>query len=222
MSAQPVEEDGNLPAALRALEDAVAALIEPREELVDGQLLWTDSLYVQLQESLPGNQGSGHGQAGSVPPAWVDAMETLMNIDSMIEVWEPRPLIDVSADPPPITVIRLQAIRSRNWRPMDCHSIEQITGIVKEWVEDIKVLFINEPVRALWAAQGGGFAACPTCEKTMAKKRDRGGEMVQYPALQVLPDGATRCMACKTSWGPELAMWVCRQLGYPLPKGVLE
>lgn len=228
MSALPIVEDGSPDGSLhesrRHLEDAISKLIDPRSELVEGRLEWTDSLYVQLQESLPGNQGGGSsGQARSLPPAWTDAIDTLMQIDTAVEAWEPRPVLDASDDdPPPITVIRLRAIEARKWRPQDCGSIEQLVVIIKEWVSDVEGLFINEPIRALWAAEGGGFAACPSCDKTMAKKRDRGGEMVQYPALQVMSDGATRCMACKTSWGPEYAMWVCRQLGYPLPSGVLE
>jgi hypothetical protein len=220
-------QDGNLPAAKRALEDAVAALIDPRSQLVDGRLEWTDSLYVQLQESLPGNQGTGEGTARSLPPLWADAMDTLMQIDSTVSAWQKDPGVfdgDLSHDRPPTpeTVRRLRLIIARSWRPQDTRSMEQIAGVVKEWVADIEALFINEPVRALWAAEGGGFAACPHCGKTMAKKRDRCGEMVQYPALQVCADGSTRCGGCKTVWGPEQAMWVCRMLGYPLPTGVLE
>jgi hypothetical protein len=227
MSAEKVHSDGELPAARRELEDAVAALTEPRSQYIDGRLEWTDSLYIQLQESLPGNQGAGQGQARSLPPAWLDAMETLHQIDSTVSAWQKDPGtfdgdLTPGHPPTPETVRRLRLILNRQWRPQDCDFIEQIVTVVKEWVADIEVLFVNEPVRALWAASGGGFAACPHCDKTMAKKRDRCGEMVQYPALQVLADGSTRCMACKTSWGPQLAMWVCRQLGYPTPAGVLE
>lgn len=216
-AAQPAE-DGSLPLALRKLDDALHALCEPRSQLADGRMAYVPSRYLQLQDATGGQQSNPGGGGGSKsrPPLWADAFDQLREIDVAVEAWQPA----FNGVPP--TVGRLRCLRARGWRPQDTKQIEQITSNLLEWVAAIDALFAEEPVRALWAAQGGGFAACPHCGKTMAKKRDRGGELVQYPALQVLNDGSTRCMACKTSWSPQLAMWVCRQLGYETPVGVLE
>jgi hypothetical protein len=234
-------EDGFLPAALRRLEDAVTALVDERSAMsgladcVDcrmdrcpGHATWVDSWYDQLRDSLPGEQGGGHsGSPRSLPPAWVDAVKMLMEIDTAVQLWQRDPGVfdgDLTPGRPPTpeTVRRLRLIQARAWRPQDVDKIDDLTKNLEEWVAEIKVLFSTEPVRALWAAEGGGFAACPQCGKTMAHKIDSAGDRVQYPAMQVLVDGSTRCMACKTSWGAEHAMWVCRMLGYPTPAGVLE
>lgn len=218
MSAQPVHEDGNLSAALTALADAITELCNPRSQLIEGRLVYVPSWYLQLRDASQGQQSSPGGGGGSKsrPPGWIDAFDQLREIDIAVEAWQPA----FKGVPP--TVGRLRCIQARPWRPQDVDKIEQIVQVLKEWVSSIEALFSDEPVRALWAAEGGGFAACPHCDQTMAKKCDRGGEWVQYPALQVMRDGSTRCMACKTAWGPDLAMWVCRQLGYLLPAGVLE
>jgi hypothetical protein len=234
----PVEADGDVVSARRRLSDAISALCDSRSEMAGdegcpdcrmescpGHMMWVASWYEQLQDSLAGEQGAGfHAtQARSVPPLWVDAAQTLMEIDEAVGIWEPRPNVDVSEDdPPPMTIIRLQAIGKRQWTPQQTKKMDDLTDIIAAWVKEIEQLFSVEPVRALWAAKGGGFAACPACSATMAKKEDRCGERVQYPALQLSNDGTTRCMACRTSWGPDLAMFVCRSLGYPTPAGVLE
>ncbi|POY15208.1 hypothetical protein C3472_19820 [Mycobacterium kansasii] len=203
----------------------MASLVDPKPETLDGQLVWTDSLYVQLVDSVPGSKRERSGAARSQPPAWIDAFDTLQTIDRKTAEWEPAwPTIpgDLSDDPPSPTVLRLRALVARKWRPQDVEAITKITAEIEKWLDSIKALFNQEPVRALWAAKGGGFAHCPACDATITKKQDRAGEWVQYPALQVGTDGTTRCGACKTSWGPENALFVCRMLGYPLPEGLLE
>lgn len=215
---KPVDEDGALQPALNALDDAIWALTDPQSHMLDGKHVYVPSRYLQLRDAVAGEQSNtGSGSGGkSRPPFWTDAFDQLLEIDNALEIWQPQP------DGIPVTVGRLRALRARSWRPQDVARLEKLTKNIIEWVSSIDALFSEEPVRALWAAEGGGFAACPHCEKTMAKKLDRGGDLVQYPALQVMKDASTRCMACKHSWGPDLAMWVCRQLGYPLPPGVLE
>lgn len=241
-TAAPIEQvenpDGNVGESRRKLQAAISALTDARSEMAGdascpdcrlescpGHMKWVSSWYEQLQDSLSGEQGAGfHAtQARSIPPMWVDAAQTLMEIDEAVGIWEPRPNVDVSDDDlPPMTVIRLQALEKRAWTPQQTKSMDDLTDIITSWVKDIEQLFAVEPVRALWAAKGGGFAACPACSATMAKKEDKCGEKVQYPALQLSNDGTTKCMACRTSWSPDLALFVCRQLGYPLPDGILQ
>lgn len=226
MTAAAHDEDGSLPDARRQLDDAISGLCDPKPQtLHDGRLTFVDSLYVQLRDAVPGGRGERSGLSHSQPPLWLDACDLLQQIDVAVHAWEhPFPALpgDLSHETDPVTVLRLRAVQTRPWRPQDTKSMIQIAKIIQEWVEDINGLFVDEPVRALWAAEGKGFAKCPACDVAMTKRLDRCGDLVQYPALQLSNDGTTRCMACKTSWGPQEARWVCRMLGYPLPSGVLE
>ncbi|WP_396921645.1 hypothetical protein [Mycolicibacterium sp.] len=56
---QPIETDGNLPAARNKLSNAISALIDPKpthRQLDDGtnRIEWMDSLYDQLTDAVPG------------------------------------------------------------------------------------------------------------------------------------------------------------------------
>lgn len=232
---QPQTPDGHVPESRRRLEYAVAALIGSGGQMVNGSWAHVPSLYDQLYGAVPGSQGDGgHSAAAarSKPPLWIAASKTLSDIDATVRRWQPAvpagfigPLkagwCRLATQQPP-TATRLRFLVHRPFRPQDCAQIESWADQINSWAQDIDAMLISEPVRALWAATGGGFAACPACDRTMAKKRDDAGEMVQTPAMQLAKDGSTYCQACRTTWGPEQARWVCRMLGYPLPAGVLE
>lgn len=212
----PVEVDGSLPEAKRRLEDAVAGLCDPVSQVVDGQLLWCDSWYCQLREALPGEQGSGYsGIARSLPPCWIDAMELAAEIDTAVAIWEARPQIDVSDDDlPPMTVLRLQAIERRGWRPQDTKSMDQISGIVEAWAGAIKALLSPVPK---WSLPN----PCPACNTAVVYRKDSAGDVVRQPALQIGPNGC-ECMRCHHIWAPTHFQHLASVLGYELPAGVLE
>lgn len=220
--------DGNLPEARQRLRDAINELIDPRAEQVNGASAEIPSLFTQLYDAIPGAQGTGHSAARSLPPLWIDAARLVAWIDTSARKWQPdydrcRHCKHCQQTLP--AVARLALIRKKQWRPQDTALITGYSDLIDQWLAEIKILLTPQPIRALWAAEGGehrGFAACPACDKTMAKKRDNAGEEVGTPALQLMNDGSTHCLACKTTWGPEQAMWVCRMLGYPLPDGVLQ
>lgn len=224
--------DGNLPDSRRRLENAVESLIGPRGQMVNGAWAEVPSLYDQLFDAIPGQQGDGGHAARSMPPLWISASKTLADIDKAVRRWQPAvpsnfigPLragwCRLSTRQAP-TITRLECLVTRLYRPQDCNLIDGWSAQIEGWASMIDTLLIREPIRALWAAEGGGFAACPACDATMARKRDDAGEIVQTPAMQLAKDGSTYCQACHTSWGPEQAQWVCRMLGYPLPHGVLQ
>jgi hypothetical protein len=239
---KPLHGDGHLPAAFTRMKRAIDALIEGAGQFTDtGKYAHIPSPYDQLYDAIPGSQGSGHeGLARSLPPLWLDATRLIGIIDAEVRKWQRHIPPSVPADfigPLPFgwrrrqlnetpdtlpTVRRLIVIRERSYRPQDVKFLDDISDTIQGWIIDIEVLLTPETVHALWAAEGGGFAACPHCDAKMAKKRDNAGEIVGTPALQLRKDGSTHCQACKTTWGPEQAMWVCRMLGYPLPAGVLE
>lgn len=215
-AAQPVP-DGNLPAALKALGLALSALIEPKPHHDDHHgIVWVDSLYTQLLEELPGRQGDGqhNGVARSIPPICVDAADLLHEIDDAVAEWEPRPLIDLADDLlPPITVIRLQALEKRKWRPQDVNGIQQIAAAVNGWVSSIKNLLT--PKRK-WSLP----TPCPACG-TAVVYRQYAGERVRSAALEITTAGCV-CQHCRHTWAPEYYQHLARTLGYALPEGVLE
>lgn len=215
MNQQQPAEDGNLPAALRQLGDAVSKLIDPQPLTHDDRLHWTDSLYDQLCDEIPGSQGNRSRVPHSSPPLCIDAAELKNEIDVAVAIWEPRPVIDVSVDNvSPMTVLRLQAIEKRGWRPQDVHGIEQIVSALAAWCESIANL-LNPPPQ--WHLPN----ACPACDVAVVYRKNSGGESVRQPALKI---GATGCICqnCHHQWGPALFQHLANVLGYQLPEGVLE
>lgn len=221
MSVEPVEQDGNIVAARRRLTDAISKLTDPRPEVLDGHTHWLDSHYTELQEALPGDQGTGFsGVARSLPPMFVDAADLLHEIDTAVACWEPRPAIDASDDnPPPMTVIRLRSIeahgcRGQAWRPQDASKAEQIADNLEAWAASIKQLLHPTPA---WSLPN----PCPACQTAIVYRKDAAGDMVRKPALSIGPNGC-ECQKCHYIWGPQLFQHLANVLGYELPKGVLE
>jgi hypothetical protein len=212
-------EDGNLPDALRHLDDAVSALCDPKPQtLHDGTLTWLDSAYVQLRDAVPGSKRDRTGVSASQPPVWVDALQLLQEIDTAVAVWErPFPQLpgDLTQEPEPVTVLRVRAIQRRSWRPQDCRNINQITEAVKSWADNIETLLTDKPK---WTLP----AACPQCNKKTVYRHDSSGELVRQPALQIGTMGC-QCQNCRAGWSPDQFVFLAtRLLGYDLPEGVLE
>lgn len=220
VNAEPVPEDGNLPAAKHRLENAISALIDPKPETRttdDGKtrIEWLDSLYRELQEACPGDQGHGHGTARSVIPFWVDAVDLLHEIDTAVTAWEPPYPIQPGdlTHPAYPTVLRLQTIEHRAWRPKDVHGMDQISGIIESWCASIKALLTPIPN---WTLP----APCPACGTKVVYRKDSAGELVRHPALTIGTLGC-ECLKCHAAWGPERFVFLARVLG-SLPENVLE
>ena len=217
MTAPQPDQDTNLPAARRELHDAVTALINARPMMTDSETVWLDSLYLQLQGAVPGEKQHRSGVARSQPPAWIDAIDTLRDIDCTVTGWEPRwPAIpgDLMGDPEPPTVLRLRIINARTWRPQDTPEVKKIGAKIQSWVDHITDLLTDTHVKHI-------SAPCPACGKQTVYRKDSGGELVRQPALQITTMGCV-CQACRASWSPDLYLHLARVLGYDLPAGVLE
>lgn len=237
-SPEPVDADGSLPESRKRLEDAVSGLVDPQPELAGsplcpdchnedcpktcevhncvGHTTWTDSLYLRLSGAVPGGQGQGHGIACSSPPLNIDATELKQEIDVAVAAWEPRPLLDLAqGDPPPMTVVRLEALEKRRWRPQDTRSMDQISGNIEAWNESIKALLNPTP---RWHLPN----PCPACDKTVVYRKNSAGEPVRQPALQLTADGGCECASCHYVWAPYRIQILAAALGYPLPEGVLN
>ena len=54
------------------------------------------------------------------------------------------------------------------------------------------------------------------------RERDRSGERVRVPALQVIAEQGCTCVVCRTCWTPDRYLLLCRVLGFDLPAGCME
>lgn len=212
---QPNHEDGNLPAARQELSNAISALIDPKPEHHQGTTHWRDSLYDQLTDEIPGGQGNASRVPQSSPPLCIDATELKHEIDTTVSTWEPRPPIDANNPTPPhITIIRLQTLEKRGWRPQDTHTITQITNNLQTWANGIKNLLNPQP---RWHLPN----PCPACAVAVVYRKNSAAETVRQPALQIGPAGC-KCQNCHHEWAPEYFQHLANVLGYQLPAGVLE
>jgi hypothetical protein len=228
MSAQPQSDDGNLPAARNELGNAISALIDPKPHTVhrdDGTtpITWIDSLYDQLSDAIAGQSGERSGRH-TTSPIWADVVDLMTKIHTAAAEWHPEwPLIDVSGpNPQPATILRLQAIQARKWRPQDVPAIGQITKRLEGFAEDIRRLLSGERILFLYAAQGRDLAPCPQCGESIIRRPDNSGQIVRQPALQIKSDGTTHCVnkQCRATWpNPQ---FLARLLGYETPAGLLE
>lgn len=210
-------DEHHLPQARNDLNHAIRALINPQPAYTSSGTVWLDSLYLQLQAAIPGEKQHRSGVARSQPPAWIDAIDTLRDIDRTVTTWEPRwPAIpgDLTGDPEPPTVLRLRIIRDRTWRPQDTGEVKKIAAKIRSWVDRITTLLADDHVKHI-------SAPCPACGKQTVYRKDSAGELVRQPALQITTMGCV-CQACRASWSPDLYMHLARVLGYDLPAGVLE
>jgi hypothetical protein len=201
--------DGDLPAALQHFDDALDDLTQPQTQIINHTTVHAPSYYMQLADSVRGEQGNGHGVPRSMPLLWCDAFDLLNEIDTAVSAWQPQP-----AGIPP-TIGRLNALRQRGWRPQDTHAVTQIVAAIENWVERIEALLDPEHVKHI-------DAKCPACNTKTVYRNDSTGERVRQPALQIVTELGCTCQACGASWGPQLYMHLCRLLGFPLPAGVLE
>lgn len=200
MSALPVDEDGNLPAALRALEDAVHALCGTQSSYLDNRVVYGPSRYMMLRDAVTGEQSNSGGGGGSKsrPPFWTDAFDVLAEVDTAVECWQPA----FTGVPP--TVGRLTCITKRPWRPQDCRQIEQITTAVQAWVVQIEELLNPKP---RWTLP----YACPNCGADEVWRPDSTGVPVRQHALQLSTEGCT-CAKCRANWPPGRFLFLGRLL----------
>jgi len=208
--------EGSLPEARRQLSDAVSALIDPKPVAHDGVIRWQECLYVQLSDALYTQRSLGAAVSKSRPPFWISAADLLIEIDTAIEAWEPRPLIDAADDDlPAITIIRLRAFEERRFRPQDTRQVEQAATIIESWCAEITRLLDEDDNR--WRLP----APCPVdgCGARWVYRNDCG-EQIRQPALKLTTESCT-CQRCKTVWPKERFQILAAVLGYPVPEGVL-
>ncbi|OAN26771.1 hypothetical protein A4X20_30430 [Mycolicibacterium iranicum] len=198
-----------LTAAIQDLQGAVHRMVEPTDSYINNTFIRIPGLYAQLRTALAGQQGSRNGgHARSLPTVWVDAVEQLDNIDFMLDVWTRSR---------GHTVDQLRALAAQHWTPADVHKIRRFADIINAWADGLVKLLNHEHVRYL-------SAPCPVCGMDIVQKQDSAGEYVRVPALAISVDTGCTCQneLCGYYWAPNRFIDLCKQLGMPLPAGVLE
>lgn len=210
---RPIPTDGNLPQAKRLLADAISSLIDPQPWVDNNRTHWLDSRYHQLRDALTAQRVGASHKPASKPPAWIDAIDLLKDIDHQAHLWEPAwPVSDCDDWP---TVQRLRQVDLRKWRPQDVTLITTITGDLARFIARIDQLFAAAPKTLP--------DKCPQCGNSETRRRvDDGGVTAtsRVPALQITDDGCT-CQHCKAHWPPDRLVFLGRVLGYRIT-GVVD
>jgi hypothetical protein len=221
---QATRPDDNLPAALRALQDAAHDLIGPRAD--DGHRL--PSRYAALRSAMYGSRDSHARSApSSVIPAWIDAMKLLIVIDrragQLEHEWPPRcglrpccaghhdcALIRSNASAYP-TVRRINQVIVVRWRPQDADAVTRIADQLVGYAKAIDDLFAAKPIFLP--------KPCPRCGADHAYRLTDDGQRIRTPALAVTVAGAV-CLHCHDTWPPENLLFLGRVLGHHI-EGVI-
>ena len=209
-------KDGNIQAARTRLVDAINALIDPVptglwRDSTGPEVRMLDSLYTQLRDSTGGQNVSEKGDSRQARmPIWADAVDLLREIDVTAAVWS-----RIQRPGPATTVARLEAIANSTWRPQDTDRISRWASDARGWADRIKRLLDPESVKTI-------SAPCPACNQKTVYRRDSTGDMVRQPALQLVASRGCVCLACHTSWSPDLYLHLVNVLGFEKPNGVLE
>jgi hypothetical protein len=208
------DEDGALQPALQALGDAVRGLCDPQHQYLESRLITIPSLYLQLMDSVTGEQVNTGGGGGSKsrPPLWLDALDLLAEIDVALEIWQP------AYTGVPASVGRMHWLLQRKWRPQDVNRIQDLTNNLRQWAQLIDQKLNPTPKLTL-------PNPCPACDVAIVYRKDGCGEPVKKPALQIVgKDGHhyCECLNCHYIWDSGRFHILAGALGYPLPPGVLE
>lgn len=221
-----VQPYSDLPAARRALDIAISALIDPKPHTLhrdDGTtpITWIDSLYDQLTDAVSGQSGERSGRH-STSPVWADVIDLLNKIHAACAEWYPPWPHPDPIHPTPTAIARLQALNDKKWTVEDTNRIRSIAGRIEGFSEDIRRMLSGERILFLYAAQGRDLAPCPQCGESIIRRPDNSGQTVRQPALQIKADGTTHCVnkQCRATWpNPQ---FLARLLGYETPAGLCE
>jgi hypothetical protein len=194
-----------LPVARNKLLDAISDLAHTRRHTIrlEGGKLKRVKLaprYTDLAQAVAAHRGGHGGQWSGQFPFWADALVLLTEIDAAVVEMHPEP-----HRWPGWTIPRLHALEARRWRPQDCPLIHAHAGVLAGFTAAIDAKFAPRPVTLP--------DPCPSCGVDVVY-RDRDGEEVRGPALQITDAGAA-CGACDARWPPEKLPMLGRMLGYP-------
>lgn len=174
--------DGALQPAIDRLTDVCDRLGQSRPS--------QPSRYTQLSETITGARAGGHtGACGSRPPLALDALQLLQEVDREVAAIHPAPNGWQGW-----TLQRLQAIKSRKWRPQDAGLVNRYTSMIEGLSTRIDEMF--DPPTMIPVGR-----PCPTCGTSIVY-RDSDGERLRHPALVITSEHCA-CHSCGAKWMPE-------------------
>lgn len=219
MTALPADE--NLAPAREQLATAIHNLIDPRRvTLPTGRHTWLDSVYQELADAVYERHGTGQGGTEPGGGLWLDASECLTAIDRLAQAehpqhpgYAPQDRRERRLTAP--TVLRLQAVDDRRWRPQDAPHIREVATNLERLTLRAENL-LSPPT--VWYLPN----ACPLCGADHVYVAD-AGDQVRRPALQITTDYC-RCGApnCDGYWPASRFQFLGALLGYRKPVGVIE
>ncbi|MDM7488725.1 hypothetical protein QT969_10520, partial [Rhodococcus sp. CSLK01-03] len=189
-----------LPAAVRALDDAVFALTKTQVLRVGGEVFTSPCLWAELKQAVnSGQKGQGEQKFGgsfrSTPSAWIAGLDLATQIERTVAEWS-----GVRGH----TLELLVSLPRLAYRPQDTQEVYRRARIVQGWAEKIEKMLSGD-----WFEISPG--GCTQCGADKVEVLDDLGETVQKPAVTVTPLGMN-CAACLSHWTPtqllELALIV--------------
>lgn len=201
-------DEASLPDALDRLYAAVADLIDPAKQLVDGAVLVGPSAYEALLGEIPASASGENFHRGvgrSLPPVWCDAVDLRVTIDSRVKQLQPGG---------GSTPARLRALAAKRWRPQDAREVREAAEEIAAWVLSIRALIEPERVKHI-------SAPCPACGRRWSY-RQSAGELIRTPALALVTESGCRCLECRAFWPPDRYLFLCKLLGLAAPAGVVN
>ena len=173
-----------LAGAVKNLRNAIHPLTQPTPHWNGGDPRFADPLYTRMREALTATSlRTGATTTKSKPPARIDVLDWLTDIDQSTATWNDHPT----------TTQRLQAIADTTWTPDHLELIHAITRRCERWTHTAKELLGDNPI--IVPLHG---ATCPACNQRTAYRKT-AGETVRRPALEVGEHGA-HCHNCHTRW----------------------
>lgn len=213
LNAEPQTSDGALQPARERLSAAISALIDPqRVTLPEGRHTWLDSTYQMLVDSCYEKHSLGGGRSQPASPLFLDATDCRYEIDDLVRHEHPMPTPALEWEHP--TVLRLQKIDERTWRPQDTRHIIEFAAELERLTKKAESLL--DPA-TLWYLPN----PCPLCGKSTVYV-DNSGDQVRRPALQLTVDWC-RCgnVDCEGFWPNREFSFLGRLLGFQPPEGVI-
>ncbi|WP_458793925.1 DUF7341 domain-containing protein [Nocardia terpenica] len=194
--------------AVRELQDAIHALVEPRYEIHVStanrvvRCRFRESVYVEMASELvritTGRFSSSMSRSvnrqhkpRSRPPGWLDGIMWFAEVDRTVREWCRDPVHGNG----PETVQRLNSVAARTFVQDDERTVRQWTQDLRRWTDRAHRLL--RPERR-WMLS----AACPECGVRFIHRYNESGELVRQAALQLTVRGCT-CQACKSTWMPD-------------------
>lgn len=198
-----VTED-QLPAARRALDDAVQDLIGVQARRDEHGTYVAPSLLTQFQQALRGDQPRDPGNRPgfeSHPTAWITGIDKMHEIEHSVSEW--AAIIDHDGRDDLHNM--LDRFAHHPWAPPQVEQVSAIAEKIRSWAAWITAAFEDRTA-------GLRGDTCPECQAGPWTWRGIGGERIRVSVLNLhkrgYDGGRVECIVCGYVWAGLTAMRV--------------